>query len=272
MLDKLTQDAEKNSKLNEEFFEGLCDLFLELGIDGHEFINDFTKHYVQRTEKVVKTKSDVYSATGFSEYTAKKYLEKSQSNDSPRRKQFYYLLISRLKELCTASKDSTIPIHGKHGSYVSVFNEVNTTDKSVTAPSMLKKLIKAGFVEKVDKKRIKFLNSLQKSGLVAKEDIIRLLSDLVNRFSNTLLHNFLAKSNNETLFQMSYFSNAVHPSNFKKLTDLLRKEQRKDFQKYQKIIDSFEEKGLMRILVESLNQEIGLTAFTFNTQLRKNHE
>ncbi len=146
MIDTLTQDADKNSKLNEEFFEGLCDLFLELDIDGHEFINNFTKHYVQRTAKVVETKSDIYTATGFSEYTAKKYLDKSENTDYPKRKQYYYVLISRLKELCDRSQDGSIPIHGKHRSYVSAFNDANTTEKSVTAPSMLKKLIKAGFM------------------------------------------------------------------------------------------------------------------------------
>ncbi len=272
MIDLNIDNIHNNSKLNDRFFEGLCDLFLELGIDGHQFINEFTKHYVKRAAEASETNSDIYNSTGFSPYTAKKHLRKSENIDYPKRKQYYYILINRIKELCEHSKDGCIPINGTHQSYVSAFNDANTADNTITARSMLRKLVKAGLVEQIENKKIKFLNSLPQSGLNKKEDIIRQLSDLVNRISATFLHNFLAKNNDETLFQMSYFSNAVHPDNIKKLIDKLRNEQRKDFKKYQKIIDSFEEKGLNRILVESLNLEIGVTSFTFNTQLRKNHE
>ena len=272
MLDLYTDKNHLNLKLQKQFFESLCDLFLELGIDGYEFINDFTQHYVQRAAKTLETRADVYNSTGFSEYMAKKYLDNSEYKTYPKRKQYYFILINRLKELCDRSEDGCIPIHGTHKSYVAAFNDANTADNTVTAPSMLRKLEKAGFVEKIDNKKIKFLTSLPKSGLNSKEDIIRLLSDLVNRISSTLLHNFSATKNEETLFQMSYFSNAVHPDNMKNLADELREEQRKDYRKYQKMIDSYEEKGFMRKRMESLDQEIGVTSLIFKTQSRKTHE
>ena len=272
MFDLQTDNIRINSKLPEQFFEGLCDLFLELGIDGHEFINDFTQHYVQRAAKTMETRADVYNSTGFSEYKAKKHLDDSEYKTYPKRKQYYFTLINKLRELCEHSKDNCIPIHGTHKSFVAAFNDANTADNTITAPSMLRKLAKAGLVEIIDNKKIKFLTSLPKSGLNSREDILRLLSDLVNRISSTLLHNLSVTNNKDTLFQMAYFSNAVHPDNNKKLSDELREEQRKDYRKYQKMIDSYEEKGLSRKRVQSLNQEIGVTSLIFKTQKRKNHE
>jgi hypothetical protein len=247
-------------------------LFLELGIDGHEFSNDFNRFYVQHAAKKFKRKADVYNATGFTEYTAKKYLDNSAYNLNPKRKQYYRSLINDIKQMCERSKDGTIPIHGKYKSYVAAFNEANATNNTITAPSMLKKLIKAGFVEKVDDKNIKFVTSLQTIGLNNRYDTLKLFANLINRISGTVLHNLLAENSEETLFQMSYFSNAIHPDNKRKLSDKLRKEQRKDYRKYQKIIDSYEEKGFMRKWVESLNQEIGVTSLIFKTQTRKDHE
>ena len=272
MFDLHTDINHRNLKLPKQFFEGLCELFLELGIDGHEFSNDFNRYYVQHAAKTFKRKADVYNATGFSEYTAKKYLDNSQYNANPKRKQYYRSLINDLKEMCERSKDGTIPIHGTHKSYVAAFNDANATNNTITAPSMLKKLIKAGIVEKVDDKNIKFVTSLQTKGFNTQEDILRLLADLVSRASGTLLHNLLTKNSEETLFQMAYFSNVVHPDNKKKLSNELREEQRKDYRKYQKMIDSYEEKGFMRKWVQSLNEEIGVTSLIFKTQTRKNHE
>ena len=272
MLDLQTDNIRINSKLPEPFFEGLCDLFLELGIDGHEFINDFTQHYVQRAAKTMETRADVYNSTGFSEYKAKKHLDDSDHKTYPKRKQYYLILINSIKELCERSKDGCIPIYGTHKSYVAAFNDANATDNTVTAPSMLRKLVKAGIVKKVDEKNIKFITSLQTKGLNNKEGTIKVLANLINRASDTLLHNLLTANSDDTLFQMAYFSNAVHPDNKKKLSDELRDEQRKDYRKYQKMIDSYEEKGLSRKRVVSLDQEIGVTSLIFKTQKRKNHE
>ena len=265
MLDLQTDNIRINSKLPKQFFEGLCDLFLELGIDGHEFINDFTQHYVQRAAKILETRADVYNSTGFSEYKAKKHLDNSNHKSYPKRKQYYLILINSIKELCERSKDGYIPIYGTHKSYVAAFNDANTADNTVTAPSMLRKLEKAGIVEKIDEKNIRFITSLQTNGLNNKEDTLKFFANLVNRISGTVLHNLLAENNEDTLFQMAYFSNAIHPDNKRKLSDELREEQRKDYRKYQKIIDSYEEKGFLRKWVASLDQEIGVTSLIFKT-------
>lgn len=257
-----------NVKLPENFFLGLTKLFLELGIDGHDFIADFTHYYLACASNAYEKRTDIYSSTGFSEYMAKKYLTKSHHETYPKRQQYYRSLINEIQELCQASKDGSIPIYGKFKSFNAAFYKSNATDNTVTAPSILKKLVKAGFIEKVGDKNIKFITSLQPNGINDKEEIIKLFANLINRVSGTLLHNYLVDNNEETLFQMTYFTKAVHPDNKKKLSDELRKEQRKDFRKYQKIIDNYEEKGFMRKRVESQNEEIGLTSLIFNTQKR----
>ncbi|MCF6318086.1 MAG: hypothetical protein L3J83_02240 [Proteobacteria bacterium] len=268
MIDLLADKNFTSSKLPENFFHGLSELFLELGIDGHEFIEDFTRCYLLCASGVYDKSTDVYSATGFSEYMAKKHLKDSAQVSYPKRKQYYRSLINEIKDLCLQSTDGTIPIYGQFSSFNSAFSKSNATDNTVTALSTLKKLIKAGLVEKVDNKRIKFITSLPTSGLNNKDDTLKLFANLIYRITGTVLHNLLAKNDEETLFQMSYFSKAVHPDNKRKLTDELRKEQRKDFRKYQKIIDSYEEKGFMRKRMEGQNEEIGLTSLIFNTQMR----
>jgi len=268
MLNLQIDNISINSKLPKQFFEGLSELLLELGIDGYEFINDFTRHYVKCASKKSKKKADIYNSTGFSDYTAKKHLGDSKYKSYPKRKQYYLTLINNIKELCQKSKDGCIPIHGNHKSYVAAYNDANAANNTITAPSVLKKLIKAGIVKKVDNKNIKFITSLQTRGLNSREDTLKYFADLINRVSETILHNLLAKNNEGTLFQMTYFSNAVHPDNRKELSDKLREEKRKDYRKYQKIIDSYEEKGSLRKWVESLNQEIGITSLIFKTQMR----
>ena len=272
MRDITTENRPKQLTLPDYFFEGLSELLLEIGIDGYDFINEFTRHYVLCAAKNTKKKTDIYNATGFSEYTAKKYLNDADHKTYPKRKQYYRSLINRIKELCERSKDGCIPIYGAHRSYISAYDDTNSATNVTTAASMLNKLIKAGFVEKIDEKNIRFVTSLQTKGFNNQEDFIRVLSDLVSRASSTLLHNLLAKNSDDTLFQMTYFSNAVHPDNHQELSNWLREEQRNDFRKYQKKIDSFEEKEFIRKWVQSLNQEIGVTSLIFNTQSRKNHE
>lgn len=268
MIKLLPTNTPENTRLPKNFFEGLSELFLELGIDGHDFIDDFVRNYLKCASETHKSKTDIYSSTGFSEYMVKKHLGHSKHKSYPKRKQYYQSLISEIKELCKKSKDGNIPIYGQFKSYNSAFSKSNATDNTITALSTLKKLIKAGFVEKVDDKNIKLITTLQTKGLNNKEDTLKLFANLINRISGTVLHNLLAEDNEESLFQMSYFSKAVHPDNKQELTDELRNQQRKDFRKYQKIIDSYEEKGLNRNRVESLNQEIGLTSLIFKTETR----
>lgn len=255
-----------NTKLPENFFLGLTELFLELGIDGHDFIDDFTRYYLLQASNAFDKRTDIYNSTGFSEYTAKKYLTNSQYASHPKRRKHYRSLIIEIKELCEKSKDGSIPIYGKSSSYNAAFAKSNATDNTITASSTLKKLIKAGCVTKIDNENIKFITTLQTNGSNSKKDTLRLLANLVNRVSGTFLHNLLAKNNDNTLFQMSYFSKTVHPDNKKKLTDELREEQRKDFRKYQKIIDSYEEKGYKQKQMEYLNEEVGVTSLIFRTK------
>jgi hypothetical protein len=258
----------KNDKLPRQFFIGLSELFLELGIDGHQFVQDFTRHHLQTAAQSSTRLTDIYNRTGFSEYTSKKFLNNSDTKYYPKRKQYYRSLINEIKELCQKSKDDSIPIYGKHHSYVAAFNYANATDNSITAPSVLQKLIKAGIVEKLKNKRIRFITSLPTTGLNNTDDITKLLAVMINRISSTLLHNLITDNSEDTLFQMTYYSNAIHPDNRKTLTDRLREEQRKDFLKYQKIIDAYEEQGLQRKQVESLDQEVGVTSLIFNNQTR----
>jgi len=253
-----------SKNLPPKFYRGLGSLLHELGIDGNDVVEDFIAQYVNYAYQQSKTKSSVYLSTGFSRHIVKKYLNKNGVVEKQKKRSLYYnLLLGELKKLSQQYPDGLIPIYGKFGSYTSAFNHTKSPDNIITAKSMLDNLITAGIVEKVEKK-IRFLTSLQTKSLLNPNSIINTLADLMYRVSKTIQHNINAPSTDETMFQMSYFSNSISKKNRRKLTDELRELARRHFREYQALIDGHEETDISKQEVVDLNNEIGISAFIFN--------
>ncbi len=252
-------------KLPTKFYSGLSALLQELGIDGNDVVDDFIINYVNHAYKHTQTKSSVYLTTGFSRHVVKKCLENQSTKKTDKRNAHYLLLLGELKKLSNKYKDGLIPIHGKFGSYTSAFNQTKPSDNIITAKSMLDNLLTIGVLNKL-KDKVSFETTLQKEGLFKPESIINLLVSLMYRLSKTLYHNLQVESNEETLFQMTYYSNSIKPSKRKELTDGLRELARKHFYEYQALIDSYEDTELSNQGIEDLNNEIGISSFIFNNK------
>ncbi|MCF6318199.1 MAG: hypothetical protein L3J83_02805 [Proteobacteria bacterium] len=254
----------QSQKLPTKFYQGLSALLHDLGIDGNDVVEDFISHYVKHAYEKTKTKSSVYLSTGFSRHIVKKYLNQANVNHKQKKRNLYYdLLINELKKLSTKHENGLIPIYGKFGSYTAAFDNTKPLDNIITSKSMLDNIITMGLVDKIDS-NIRFLTSLQTKSLLDADSIINMLADLMNRISKTIQHNIKAKSTDETLFQMTYLSNSISPTNRRKLTDGLRELARRHFREYQQLIDSYEEKDYSQSEIEDLNNEIGISTFIFN--------
>ncbi|HPI96546.1 MAG TPA: hypothetical protein PK055_11530 [Gammaproteobacteria bacterium] len=260
-----SQEFEK-SKLPTNFYKSLSSLLFDLGIDGNDVVEDFISHYISHAYEQTKTKSSVYLTTGFSRHIVKKYLEEKETHSKSNSKFMHQtVLLAELHKLSKKYDDGLIPIYGKFGSYTSTFNRVKPQDNIITSKTVLDILISSGKVKKKGE-YIQFISSLGRKGLRDKASIINTLAISMARMSNTIQHNYHAKTNEETLFQASYFSTLIKPENRRKLTDKLRELTRKHFREYQALIDSYEETDLTPKEVEDLNNEIGISTFIFDNE------
>ncbi len=254
----------QSKKLPTKFYQGLSGLLHDLGIDGNDVVEGFISHYVNHAYEKTKTKSSVYLSTGFSRHVVKKYLDQVNLHNKQNKRSLYYdLLIGELKKLSGKYENGLIPIYGKFGSYTAAFNNTKPLDNIITSKSMLDNIITMGLVKKVDSS-IRFLTSLPTKSLLTPDSVVNILAHFMNRISQTIQHNYKAKSTDETLYQMSYLSNSISPINRRKLTDELRELAREHFREYQQLIDSYEEKDYSQSEVEDLNNEIGISTFIFN--------
>lgn len=254
----------QTGKLPKKFYQGLTALLHDLGIDGNNIVDDFIAQYIHYAHQKTSTKSSVYLSTGFSRHIVKKYLDANNLYKKHKKRSFYYgLLLAELQKLSSQYHDGLIPIYGEFGSFTATFDNTKQPGNIITSKSMLNQLITIGVVEKVENK-IRFLTSLQSRGLFTADAIIDLLASLMHQLSQTLLHNFNAKSADDTLYQMSYLSNSIRPDKRQELTDKLRELARQHFREYQQLIDSYEETDISIQEIENLNNELGISTFIFN--------
>lgn len=252
------------TKLPTNFYKSLSSLLFDLGIDGNDVVEDFISHYISHAYEQTKTKSSVYLTTGFSRHIVKKYLEEKNTLSKSNSKFMYQtLLLAELHKLSEKYTNGLIPIHGKFGSYTSTFNRVKPQDNIITAKTMLDNLIAS---EKVKRRgtHIQFVSPLQTKGLRTRVSIINTLASMMTRLAKTIQHNYRVTNNEESLFQMSYFSTSILPEKRGELISELRELARKHFREYQQLIDSYEQKDLVQQEIEDLNNEVGISTFIFN--------
>jgi len=250
-------------KLPEKFYDGLSQLFHKLGINGNDVIDDFIHSYINYAYKQSKKRTDIYSSTGFGRKFVNNYFNNIKLKSKPQIAKNHETLISALQALFNSSKTGAINIRGKENSFNSAFNIVRQPYNNISAQAMLNKLIRVGILEKSDDKRIKLVTTLPTKGLNEPEDIIRLLTDNMNRLCHTLLHNMSIKENDDGLTQSSYWSNSIDPMHYESCKILLREEIRRCIKNCSVILDEFEKKGLSKEAAETKNIEFGVSAFIF---------
>ena len=250
-------------KIPQKYHDGIIRLFYKLDIDGNEFIDDFIHSYISYAYEQSKKRSDVYLSTGFGRRYLENYLNKVKSKTKKLKKTNHKTLIAQLMEYAERQPDGIITIYGKHMSFSAAFNSIESYPNEITARSMLDKLVRVGVVERVDKKHIRFVTSLIATGLNDPDDIIRQLSDTLNRLCHTLLHNMDVERNDDGLTQISLWSDAIAPEDYQPCSDELRDEVRKCMKNCENILRKFEKKGLSKKTAEANNIELGISAFIF---------
>lgn len=250
-------------KMPEKFYDGLSQLFHKLGINGNDVIDDFIYSYINYAYKQSTKRTDIYSSTGFGRKFVNNYFNNIKLKSNSQIEKNHKTLISELQVLFSKSNTGVIKIRGKEDSFNSAFNLVRLPYNNITARAMLNKFITIGIVEKTDDSHIKFVSSLPTKGQNEPSDIIRLLTDNMNRLCHTLLHNMIVKENDKGLTQSSYWSSSIEPKHHQLCTNELREETRKYIKNCSLIIEKFEKKGFTQKTVETENEEIGVSAFIF---------
>ncbi|MBL4772068.1 MAG: hypothetical protein JKX98_00155 [Alcanivoracaceae bacterium] len=262
MADLTLLENKASKKLPDTLYKGLSIMFYEIGIDGKDVVNDFMNYYILHAYEKSNKLNNVYADTGFSKHIVDKFIKQSCYKPNPEKKKYYKSLISDLKDLSEKYTDGLIPIHGKFRSYTFVFNESKPSNNELTAPAMLKRLIRIGVVKKKGK-CLKFISTMPQRGCLNMDIALEVFANTVHRVASTICHNMKTDVNDDTLFQSSYYSTQISPANYKLVTDGLRVELRKCIYNCQIIIESYEEKGFSKKQAESHSIELGASAFIF---------
>jgi len=251
-------------KIPSKFHDALFILFYKLGIDGNEFIDDFIHGYIGYAYSQSRKHNDIHLSTGFGRRYIQNYINNIKSRTNPLKKISHKTLIKRLMEVAETSSGGIITIRGKENSFNAVFSSIDAYSKDITARSMIDKLIRVGVLEAVDKNHIRFVTSLLSTGLNDPDDIIRHLADNLNRLCHTLLYNMDVESNDDSLTQLTIWSDRINPEKQGLCIDALREETRNYLKNCERILLSYEQKGLDKKEVEALGIELGISTFIFN--------
>jgi len=256
-----------SKRLASNFYLAVTELFFQLDIDGQEFVDDFIENYLDQASIHSKTKGQVLLDTGFTRYQVKNYFSGDKKRSSNTEKNFYLQVLDRLRDVCHAAPDHTIPIKNSRNSFNMIFSNIQLSGKIITPKMLLNSFIRRGFIERVDDFNIRFLTSMQTGVDNSEEKVIQVFCDQIQRLSGTLLHNLKTKGNDDTKYQMSYSSIHVDPKHFRKVGAEVREILRKAMKDCQEVIDSHEEtEDFGKRQVEKLKQEIGVSTFFFSNK------
>lgn len=251
-------------KIPPKFYDGLCRLFYQLGINGNDVIDDFIYAYIDYAHQQSHKRTDIYSATGFGRKFVNNYFNKITFKSNPQVAQNHQTLIGALQMLFAQSENGLIKIRGKTNSFNSAFNLVRSPNNNISAQAMLNKFIRVGILEQVDDNYIKLISVFIKGGLNDPDDAIRVLTDTMNRLCRTILHNINIQHRCEALVQRSYWSDDIDPNQYQSCIDQLNEETRTYLQNCSRIIDRYEYKGPVNNKAETQTRELGVSAFVFN--------
>jgi len=253
-----------SKKLASNFYLAVTELFFQLDIDGQEFVDEFIDSYLDQASIHSKTKGQVLLETGFTRYQVKNYFSGNKKRSSNTEKNFYCHVLDKLRDVCNAAPDKTIPIKNSHKSFNSIFSSVQLSGKIITPKMLMESFIKRGFIEKVDDYNIQFITSVQTGFDNNKEKVIQVFCDTIERLSGTLIHNMNSKDDSTKRNQMSYTSIHVKEAHFETINQEVKNILRKALLDCQEIIDSYEEtEDFAKLQVEKEGQEIGVSTFFY---------
>ena len=156
-------------------------------------------------------------------------------------------------------------IKGKNSCFTSVFYQLEPSTKQLTSQSFLDYMIKRGIIEKVDDNTIKFIRSVPLNHINTKEKMLQLFTNVMERFTHTLLRNYRAKQPQDENFQQTYRSWHIKPESHDQARNELKQLLRKQWLEIQQLIDSYEVKTeFEKNRVEQMGSELGVSTFVYN--------
>lgn len=133
-------------KIPPKFFDGLAQLFYQLGINGHDVVEGFIYSYIKHAYQQSPVKSDMYAATGLGRGHLKKYLQQISLKPANSSTLSYKSLIVELSKLAQKTTDGIFPVYGKFKSFSSVYEYTKSGENITTLKSMLKKMIRMSHI------------------------------------------------------------------------------------------------------------------------------
>ena len=252
-------------RLAQEYFEAMSSFFYEMDINGQKFIESFVDAYIKHVNAETNRVSDIIMNTGFTKTVIENTLKGVKKNRQFAIKSFFGEMIEAVKKICSRNPEMTMKIKGSPSSFTSVFYRLEPSTKQLTSQSFLDYMIKRGIVEKVDDNLIRFLGSVPINHVNTKEKMLDLFTNVMERFTHTLIRNFKAEKSKDENFQQTYRSWHIEPEKHDEVREQLKKLIRKQWLEIQNLIDSYEVKTeFEKNRVEQTGVELGVSTFVYN--------
>ena len=114
------------------------------------------------------------------------------------------------------------------------------------AEFLVMNMARIGVLEKVDDKHVRFVTTLPSKGANSPDDVIRVLSNNMNRLFHTLSHNMNIEKKSDGMLQLEYWSNGIDPEDYQEFIKRSNDSARKFMQENQKNVEYFEIKAKQR--------------------------
>ncbi|WP_223789288.1 hypothetical protein [Marinicella meishanensis] len=252
-------------QLAEQYFQALSGFFYEMDINGQRFIESFVDAYIKYVDGETNRVSDIIMNTGFTKTVIENTLKGVKKNRQFAIKSFFGEMIEAVKKVCSRNEQMTMKIKGSHNSFTGLFYRLEPSTKQLTSQSFLDYMIKRGIIERVGDNTIKFIRSVPTNHINTKEKMLGLFTNVMERFTHTLIRNYQASSPAEDNFQQTYRSWHIDPDKHDEVRTELKKLLRKQWLEVQQLIDSHEVKTeFEKNRVEQTGAELGVSTFVYN--------
>jgi hypothetical protein len=252
-------------QLAEQYFTALSGFFFEMDINGQRFVESFVDAYIKFVDDNTNRVSDVIMNTGFTKTVIENTLKGIKKNRQFAIKSFFGEMIEEVKKICSRNEHMTMKIKGTNQSFTSVFYRLEPSTKQLTSQSFLDYMIKRGIIERVDDNTIRFIRSVPTHHVNSKEKMLSLFTNVMERFTHTLVRNFKASEPADENFQQTYRSWHIDPDHYDQARDELKALLRKQWLDIQQLIDSYEVKTeFEKNRVEQTGAELGVSTFVYH--------
>ncbi|MFC3194181.1 hypothetical protein ACFODZ_08000 [Marinicella sediminis] len=252
-------------QLAEQYFEALSGFFFEMDINGQKFVESFVAAYIKHVDAETNRVSDVIMNTGFTKTVIENTLKGVKKNRQFAIKSFFGEMIEEVKKICSRNEQMTMKIKGTQRSFTSVFYRLEPSTKQLTSQSFLDYMIKRGIIERVDDNTIRFVRAVPINHVNTKEKMLSLFTNVMERFTQTLIGNYQATKPADENFQQTYRSWHIDPQMHNEARQALKKLLRTQWLEIQQLIDSYEVKTeFEKNRVEQSGAELGVSTFVYH--------